>query len=121
MDAGAVYAQTEPPVPQPSPAPVTLPPVGTGLMVIVYGGPVGSPAVKVAVQVLTASTVTVVLVLVPEQLPPQLVNEYPESAAAVSVTEVDEPYVTEQVPVPLVPQLMPPPVTVPFVGVVTTN
>jgi hypothetical protein len=45
--------------------------------------------VNVAVQVLTPSTVTVVLALVPEQLPPQLVNEYPESAAAVSVTGVD--------------------------------
>ncbi len=35
MDAGAVYEHTVPPTPQPSPAPVTVPPVGTGLMVIV--------------------------------------------------------------------------------------
>jgi hypothetical protein len=36
---------------------------------------VGSPAAKVALHVWAALTVTVVVGLVPEQLPPQLVNE----------------------------------------------
>ena len=76
---------------------------------------------NVAVQVLGLSTVTVVVVLVPEQLPPQLVKEYPEAGAAVSVTDVEPVNVTEHVPVPLVPQLIPPPVTVPPVGGVTAS
>jgi hypothetical protein len=87
MDAGAVYEQTEPPVPQPSPAPVTLPPVGTGLIVIVYGAPVAR-LTNVAVQVLALSTATVVLRLVPEQLPPQLVKVRSVAGAAISVTVV---------------------------------
>ena len=66
------------------PPPVTVPPVGA-VTVNWYVG----VAVNVAVQVLTPSTDTVVLVPVPAQLPPQLVNEYPESAAAVSVTDVE--------------------------------
>jgi hypothetical protein len=43
------------------------------------------------------------------------------SGAAVNVTVVAALYVAEHVPVPLVPQLIPPPVTVPPVGVDTTS
>ena len=57
-------------VPQLIPPPVTVPPVG----VVTVSRYVGS-AVNVAVQVLALSTVTLVVVLVPEQLPPQPVNE----------------------------------------------
>jgi hypothetical protein len=74
IDAGIVTEHSEPPTPHPSPAPVTVPPVGTGLIVIVYGGPVARPP-NVAVHNLTRSTVTVVVRPVPEQLPPQLVKE----------------------------------------------
>ena len=42
--AGIVTAQTVPPAPQLIPAPATFPPVG-GVIVSVYGGPVGGPAV----------------------------------------------------------------------------
>jgi hypothetical protein len=68
--------QSDVAVPQFNAAPVTVPPVGRGLIVIVYGGPGSGPLVdvNVALQVLTLSTWTVVLVLVPVQLPPQLVN-----------------------------------------------
>ena len=54
--AGMVTAHWLPPVPQFKPAPVTVPPVGLGLIVIVYGGPFTAPAVNVALQVLTAFT-----------------------------------------------------------------
>ena len=56
------------------PAPVTVPPVGRGLIVIVYGGPSTGPVVNVALHDLTPSTCTVVLAAVPEQLPPQPVK-----------------------------------------------
>ena len=83
-----------PPAPQLMPAPVTFPPVGTGEMVSVYGGPVGKPppvAVNVALHVFAASTSTLVVALVPLHAPPQLVNVYPVAAAAVSVAVVAPP------------------------------
>ena len=115
MDAGIVTAHRLPLVPQFRPAPVTVPPAGFGLMVIVYGGPFTGPVANVALQVLIAFTCTVVLALVPVQLPPQLVNVKPVAGAAVSVTEVDDPYVAWQEEPP-VPHVMPPPLTVPPVG-----
>jgi hypothetical protein len=59
---GIVTEQAVPPAPQLIPAPVTRPPVG-GVIVSVYGGPVGSPpppplAVNVALQLFAASIST---------------------------------------------------------------
>ena len=76
---GIVTAQAVPPAPQLIPAPVTRPPVGGGVIVSVYGGPVGSPpppplAVNVALQLFAASISTLVVALVPLHDPPQLVN-----------------------------------------------
>ena len=74
IEAGIDAVHSEPLTPQLSPAPVTVPPVGLGLIVIVYGGPLTGPVVNAALQVLIASTCTVVVDAVPEQLPPQPVN-----------------------------------------------
>jgi hypothetical protein len=63
-----------PPVPQLRPAPLTVPPVGLGLIAIVYGGPLTTLAVNEAVHVLAPSTDTVVVGPVPEHEPPQLAN-----------------------------------------------
>ena len=116
IDAGIVTEQAVPPAPQLMPAPVTFPPVGTGEMVSVYGGPVGKPpppvAVKVALHVFAASTSTLVVALVPLHAPPQLVNVYPVAAAAVSVAVVVPPNVTAHV-APPAPHVSPLPVTVP--------
>ena len=75
---GIVTAHAVPPAPQLIPAPVTFPPVG-GVIVSVYGGPVGNPpppplAVNVALQLFAASTSTLVVAAVPLHAPPQLVN-----------------------------------------------
>ena len=116
IGAGIVTAHAVPPAPQFSPAPATLPPVG-GVIVSVYGGPVGGPPVdvNVAEHVFAASTWTAVVVLVPLHAPPQLVNAYPLAGAAVSVTGVALPNVTAQA-APPVPHVSPLPVTVPPVG-----
>ena len=97
IGAGIVTAHAVPPAPQFSPAPATLPPV-CGVIVSVYGGPVGGPPVEVNVaeHVFAASTWTAVVVLVPLHDPPQLVNAYPLAGAAVSVTGVALPNVTAQ-------------------------
>jgi ABC-type molybdate transport system permease subunit len=109
-------AQSEPPVPQFRAAPVTVPPVGRGLIVIEYGGPLGRPAANVAVQLFAASISTVVVGAVPVQLPPQLVKEYPDAAEALSVTDVDAGTVTWHTDPPA-PHDSPLPLTVPFTGV----
>ena len=118
IDAGIVTAHAVPPAPQLIPAPVTLPPVGEGEIVSVYGGPVGKPPpvdVNVALHVFAASTRTLVVALVPLHAPPQLVNVYPVAAAAVSVAVVVPPNVTAHV-APPAPHVRPLPVTVPPVG-----
>ena len=76
IDAGIVTEHAVPPAPQLMPAPWMVPPVGS-VTVSVYGGPFTGPpplAVKVALHVRAASTSTVVVVAVPLQAPPQLVN-----------------------------------------------
>jgi hypothetical protein len=117
---GIVTAHAVPPAPQLIPAPVTFPPVG-GVIVSVYGGPVGNPpppplAVNVALQLFAASTSTLVVAAVPLHAPPQLVNVYPDDGAAVSVAVVELPNVTAHV-APPAPHVSPFPVTVPPVGV----
>ena len=74
IEAGIVTEHSAPPTPQLNPAPATVPPVGTGLIVIVNGAPVARLP-NVAVHSLTPFTATVVVRPVPEQLPPQLVKE----------------------------------------------
>ena len=114
---GIVTAHAVPPAPQLIPAPVTLPPVG-GVIVSVYGGPVGSPpplAVNVALQLFAASTTTLVVAAVPLHAPPQLVNVYPDAGAAVSVAVVPLASVTAHA-APPAPHVSPLPVTVPPVG-----
>jgi hypothetical protein len=111
---GIVTAQAVPPPPQLIPAPLTRPPVG-GVIVSVYGGPVGSPpplAVNVALQVFAAFISTLVVALVPLHDPPQLVNVYPAAGTAVSVAVVPLASVTAHV----APHDNPLPVTVPPVG-----
>ncbi|HOG28948.1 MAG TPA: hypothetical protein PLT35_06670, partial [Vicinamibacterales bacterium] len=109
--AGKVTEQAEPPAPQVSPPPVTVPPVGAG----VIANPKATVGAKTAVQDLMPSTVTVVFGLVPLQAPPQPVKVWVASGAAVSVTVVAAGKVTEQAEPPA-PQVSPPPVTVPPVG-----
>ena len=119
IGAGIVTEQLVPPAPQLIPAPATLPPV-CGVIVSVYGGPVGNPpppplAVNVALQLFAASTKTLVVALVPLHAPPQLVNAYPVAGVAVSVTGVELPNVTAQA-APPVPHVSPIPVTGPPAG-----
>jgi hypothetical protein len=115
---GIVTAQAAPPAPQLIPAPVTFPPVG-GVIVSVYGGPIGNPppplAVNVALQLFAASTRTLVVRLVPLHAPPQLVNVYPVDGAAVIVAGVPLASVTAHA-APPAPHVSPFPVTVPPVG-----
>jgi len=114
---GIVTAQAVPPAPQLIPAPVTFPPVG-GVIVSVYGGPVGGPpplAVNVALQLFAAFTSTLVVAAVPLHAPPQFVNVYPVAGAAVSVAVVALVNVTAHA-APPAPHVSPFPVTVPPVG-----
>ncbi len=68
------------------------------------GAPVVPPPLNVAVTDRAAVMVRVQVVAVPEHEPPQPPNVKPLAGVAVSVTEVPDEYVAEQVE----PQLMPP-------------
>ena len=70
---------------------------------------------NVALQLLAASTRTLVVAAVPLHAPPQLVNIYPDAGVAVSVAVVPLANVTWHA-APPAPHVSPLPVTVPPVG-----
>ena len=109
--------RSELPALQCRPAPCTVPPAGTGKIVIVYGGPFTGPPVDVntALQLFAALTSTDVVALVPLHDPPQLVKTYPEAGVAVSVAFVSPPNETWHV-VPPFPHARPLPLTDPPAG-----
>jgi hypothetical protein len=123
IDAGIVTEHAAPPAPQLMPAPWMLPPVG-GVIVSVYGGPLGSPppppppppvAVKVAPQVRGPFRATHCVGVFPVQSPVHAVNVYPAFAVAPMPSVIDAGIVTEHA-VPPAPQLIPAPWMPPPVG-----
>jgi len=121
IDAGIVTEHAVPPAPQLMPAPWILPPVG-GVIVSVYGGPVGSPppppppiGVNVALHVRGPFSAIHWLGDVPVQSPVHDVNTYPMLAVAETPSVIAAGMVTEHA-VPPAPQLIPAPAIVPPAG-----
>ncbi len=116
--AVSFWEQTEPPAPQVSPPPVTVPSPVTETE---SGKVEPVPAVNAAVTLLALFIVTAHAVEEPAHAPPQPENPEPDPAVAVSVTDAPAVSLALQPVPPAEVQAMPPPVTVPLPVTVTVS